>query len=333
MIKIALALTLTVAAALAAPVHAEEPYGIDLEGFPYPHPVALLPLTVEGEAQRLAYMAVKPSGPANGRTAVLLHGRNFPSSYWEPTIRALAGAGYRVVVPDQLGFGKSSKPLFFVGFDQHARDTVALLDHLQIDKVDVVAHSMGGMLGVRLARTYPGRVERLLLAAPIGLEDYRLYAAPVETERLIEQEDKLTADGYRRQLVTNYALTLPPDAITPFIDARFRIKDAAEYPRWLRAFVNSYQTIYRDPVVYELPSIRQKVLFIMGGNDHNAPGRPFAPEALRAGMGQNARLAQEFALKMPDAAVEVLDGVGHLVTLEAEPRFNDLMLKFLGLGR
>jgi pimeloyl-ACP methyl ester carboxylesterase len=333
MIRIAFATALALLAFALGPARAEEPYGIGLEGFPYPHPVALLPLTIEGEPQRLAYMDVKPTGPANGRTALLFHGRNFPSSYWEPTIRALAAAGFRVIVPDQIGFGKSSKPTFFMGFDQHARDMAALLDHLQVAKVDIVAHSMGGMLAVRFTRTYPGRVDRLLLAAPIGLEDYRLYAPPIETERLIEQEDKLTAEAYRKQLVANYSLTLPPEAITPFIDARFRIKGAADYPRWLRAFVNTYQTIYRDPTVYELPAIGQPTLFVMGGSDHNAPGRPFAPEAVRGQMGQNAKLAQELAAKMSDARVEVFDGVGHLVQLEAEQRFNAVMLEFLGEKR
>src|SRR5258707_9102556 len=332
MMRTVLAATLAAVVAMSMGVRADEPYGIGLEGFPYPHPVELLPLNLDGQPQRLAYMDVKPAGTANGRTVLLLHGRNFPSSYWEPTIKALTAAGFRVVVPDQLGFGKSSKPAGVLGFDQHASDTAALLDHLKIEKADVVAHSMGGMLGVRFTRTYPGRVERLLLAAPIGLEDYRLYVPPVETDKLIDQEAKLTAEAYRRQLVANYSLTLPPDAITPFIDARFRIKGSAEYPRWLRAFVNSYQTIYRDPTVYELPSIRQPTLFVMGSNDHNAPGRPFAPEALRAGMGQNAALAQALALKMPDARVEVFDGVGHLVPLEAEERFNTVMLKFLGEG-
>src|SRR5258707_4013101 len=89
---------------------AAEPYGIGLEGFSYPYPVAMLAVPGEGEALRMAYMDVRPAGQSNGRAIVLLHGRNFPSSYWEPTIRALAVAGYRVVVPDQVGFGKSSKP-------------------------------------------------------------------------------------------------------------------------------------------------------------------------------------------------------------------------------
>jgi pimeloyl-ACP methyl ester carboxylesterase len=306
----------------------KEPYGIGLEGFAYPYPVSTLPLINEGEQVRMAYMDVAAATP-NGRTVVLLHGRNFPASYWAPVIKTLNTAGYRVIVPDQIGFGKSSKPTFDLHFDTLARNTITLLDHLQLQDVDVVAHSLGGMLGVRIARAYPDRVRRLMLVAPIGLEDYRLYVPPTPTEKIIENEDKLTADGYRQQLVNNYSLTLPPEAITPFIEARFNIKGAADYPRWLRAFVNSAQLIYREPVAHEIPLITQPTLFLMGENDHNAPGRPNAPEALRPKMGQNAELAKAFAAKMTNAKAEVIPGVGHLVFLEAEQKFNQAMLEFL----
>jgi pimeloyl-ACP methyl ester carboxylesterase len=275
-------------------------------------------------------MDVKPQGAANGRTILLLHGRNFPSSYWEPTIKALTGAGYRVVVPDQIGFGKSSKPVSALSFDLLARHSIALLDSLQLPRVEIVAHSMGGMLAVRIARSYPDRIARIVLEAPIGLEDYRNFVPPTETERIMADEDKLDADAYRRQLVTNYSLTLPPEAIAPFVEARMRIKGSAEYPRWLRAFVNSYQMIWSQPVVYEMPSLRQPVLFIMGGNDHNAPGRAYAPMEVRARMGENAKLALDISAHMPNAKVQVFDGIGHVVHLEALDRFNRTMLEFLG---
>jgi pimeloyl-ACP methyl ester carboxylesterase len=305
-----------------------EPYGIGLEGFAYPYPVSMLPLVNDGEQVRMAYMDVAAATP-NGRAVVLLHGRNFPSSYWAPVIRTLSEAGYRVVVPDQIGFGKSSKPAADLHFDTLARNTIALLDHLGIAKADIVAHSLGGMLGVRLSRAYPGRIEHLLLAAPIGLEDYRLYVQPTPTEKIVENEDKLTADGYRKQLEANYSLKLPPDQVTPFIDARFNIKGSSEYPRWLRAFVNSAQLIYREPVAHEIPLLTQPVLFVMGADDHNAPGRPNAPEALRPKMGQNADLAKAFAAKMPNARAEVVPDTGHLVFLEARQKFDELMLEFL----
>ena len=123
--------------AQAAQPVAKEPYGIGLEGFAYPYPVNMLPLTNEGEQVRMAYMDIAPATP-NGRTVLLLHGRNFPSSYWAPVIRTLTSAGYRVVVPDQIGFGKSSKPVFDLHFDTLARNTIALLDHLQLQQVDIV---------------------------------------------------------------------------------------------------------------------------------------------------------------------------------------------------
>ena len=315
-------------AALAAEPPPREPYGIDLEGFAYPYPVNLLPLVNDGEQLRMAFMDVAPPRP-NGRTVVLLHGRNFPSSYWAPVIKTLNDAGYRVVVPDQIGFGKSSKPWGELHFDTLARNTIALLDHLGIAKADIVAHSLGGMLAVRIARAYPDRVAHLLLTAPIGLEDYRLYVPPTPTEKIMENEDKLTAEAYRKQLETNYSLKLPPEQVTPFIDARFNIKGSAEYPRWLRAFVSSAQMIYREPVVHEIQLITQPTLFIMGADDHNAPGRPNAPEALRPKMGQNAELARALAAKIPDARAEVIENTGHLAFLEARQKFDALMLAFL----
>lgn len=305
-----------------------EPYGIDLEGFPYPYPVNLLPLVNVGEQLRMAYMDIAPA-QANGRVVMLLHGRNFPSSYWAPEIKVLTGAGYRVVVPDQIGFGKSSKPSGELHFDDLARNTIALLDHLGITKADIVAHSMGGMVGVRIARAYPDRVNHLVLAAPIGLEDYRMYVPPTPTEKIIEREDKLTAEGYRKQLENNYAPKIPPEAMTPFIDARFNIKGSAEYPRWLRSFVSSGQMIYREPVVHEIPLMTTPTLFIMGADDHNAPGRPSAPEALRPKMGQNAELAKALAPKMAHGSAEVIENAGHLVFLDAPDKFNALMLAFL----
>jgi pimeloyl-ACP methyl ester carboxylesterase len=321
-------LALPFVSAHAAEPAPREPYGIGLEGFAYPYPVSMLPLVNDGEQVRMAYMDVAPAQP-NGRTVVLLHGRNFPASYWAPIIKTLNQAGYRVVVPDQIGFGKSSKPTGDLHFDTLARNTIALLDHLQIAKADIVAHSMGGMLAVRITRAYPDRISRLLLAAPIGLEDYRLYVPPTPTEKILENEDKLTAEGYRKQLEVNYSLKLPPDQVTPFIDSRFNIKGAADYPRWLRAFVSSGQMIYREPVVHEIPLITQPTLFIMGADDHNAPGRPSAPEAVRPKMGQNAELAKALAGKMPDAHAEVIPNTGHLVFLEAPQRFDELMLAFL----
>lgn len=314
----------------AARAQAAEPLGIALEGYAYPFAVRFLPLMVERHPVRLAFMDVAPAGPANGRTVLLFHGRNFPASYWEPTIRALTAAGYRVVAPDQINFGKSSKlddvP---VSFDTMAAHMAALLDHLGIERVDVVAHSMGNMAGARFVRTFPERAGKLVMYGPVGLEDYRLYVPPVPAERLIEQEDKLTGEGYLNQLVTTYGLTLPKEQVQPFVDVRERMKGSAEWPRWVRSFVASYYAMWSQPVVHELPLIDKPVLLMAGTRDRTAPGRPFARPEDRDRMGRIAERAQDLAPRMKNARVEIFEGVGHLIHMEAGERFHASLLRFL----
>jgi pimeloyl-ACP methyl ester carboxylesterase len=76
----------------------------------------------------MAYMDVAPAGAANGKTAVLLHGKNFCGATWEQTITELSKAGYRVVAPDQIGFCASSKPAHYqYSFQQLAANTAGLL--------------------------------------------------------------------------------------------------------------------------------------------------------------------------------------------------------------
>jgi pimeloyl-ACP methyl ester carboxylesterase len=100
---------------------AAAPVGIGLEGIEYPYPVHYLDLTIEGQPLRMAYMDVAPAATPNGKTVVLLHGKSFSGDYWAHTIATLTGQGYRVIAPDQIGFGKSSKPDIRYHFDLLAR--------------------------------------------------------------------------------------------------------------------------------------------------------------------------------------------------------------------
>ena len=117
---------------------------------------------------------MKPEGKPNGSAVVLFHGKNFPGAYWQDTIRFLSQNGFRVVVPDQIGFGKSSKPDIHYSFHLLAAITKQLLDRLDLKQVAVSGHSMGGMLATRFALMYPETVTHLILEDPIGLEDYRV---------------------------------------------------------------------------------------------------------------------------------------------------------------
>src|SRR3954469_21042862 len=120
------------AAALGQTV-STEPLGIALEGYAYPYPVKFFPLRIEGQDLRMAYMDVPPvEGSAGCGTVVLLHGKNFFGAYWKETIGVLAKAGFRVIVPDQIGFGKSSKPDIHYSFHLLAKNTRDLLASLGV---------------------------------------------------------------------------------------------------------------------------------------------------------------------------------------------------------
>src|SRR5436190_16114414 len=137
-----------------------KPGSITYEDIEYPYPVAYLPLTLYGQDVRMAYMDIPPAGTPNGRTVVLFHGMNFGGFYFSGPIEALRKEGFRVVVPDQIGFGRSSKPIIPYNFHDMALNTRKLLESLGIAKVSIIGHSMGGMLAARFAASFPEITER-----------------------------------------------------------------------------------------------------------------------------------------------------------------------------
>ena len=164
--------TMTAAAqqrsAVPAPPDAK-PMSITLEDVPYPHPIHFMPLTLYGQDVRMAYMDVPAAGPANGHTAVLLHGMNFYGEYWKGTIEVLRNEGFRVVVPDQVGFGRSTKAVIPYTLSDMASNTRKLLQTLGIEKAMIVGHSMGGMVATRFGLLYPDVTEKLVLYNQIGI--------------------------------------------------------------------------------------------------------------------------------------------------------------------
>lgn len=96
-----------------------------------------------------------------GEAVLLLHG--FPDSnyLWRGVIPILVKAGYKVIAPDQRGFGESDAPEGKDNYDMEliARDAIAVLDELGIEKAKLVAHDWGAMIGWLLAGTYPDRFE------------------------------------------------------------------------------------------------------------------------------------------------------------------------------
>lgn len=322
-IKASRVLTLALLLALAAavtPLHAQKgsptppadawPMSINLEDVPYPHPVAYLPLTLYGQDVRMAYMDVAPQGTGNGRTAVLFHGLNFYGEVWGPTVAILRQAGFRVVVPDQIGFGRSSKPQIPYSLHDMTRNTRAILQKLGIEKVTLIGHSMGGLVATRFATAYPEMSTHLVVVNQIGLEDQR--ARPW---RGFDEAYKASlARSYTdiRQNIERYFVTWKPD-YEKYITIHYGWTLSGEWPRlaWIRASL--LQMVYMEPIMYEWPRVTAKTLVI--GGEKDGPNFP--------------ALAKRSADTIPGAQLVLFPNVGHNPHMEAPELFYPKLMEFL----
>lgn len=304
-----------------------EPLGVAMEGWAYPYPLQMLQFELEGQPVRMMYMDVRPANP-NGQTVLLFHGKNFGADYWANTLRALSDKGYRVIAPDQIGFGKSSKPEIRYTFELLAANTVRLLDALKVERTAVIANSMGGMLGVHFARRYPERVTSLVLENPLGLEDYRLSIPPQVTDNLVKLEMAQTPASYRN-FVKSYFPTWKPE-FERFVEQFARVQMSAEYPRFARVSALTYQMIHDGPIFGELPKLTVPTLLAIGQLDRTVFGRRFAPPEIVKPLGNFAQLGKTANQLIPGSKLVEFEGVGHAPHLEVPERFHAAVLEFLG---
>jgi pimeloyl-ACP methyl ester carboxylesterase len=309
----------------------ETPLGIGLEGVAYPHPVRYFDVEIEGRRERMAYMDVAPVGPrkrSRGRAAarqellggVLAGDDHCPRSRRLPRHRA-----------DQIGFGRSSKPdAIDYSFDLLAMSTKALLNSLKVEKAAVIGHSMGGMLAVRLARTYPEVFPQLVLENPIGLEDYRQSVPPATTLELIAGELKQTEEQIRRYRQAYFVRWLP--AYERFVEVPARVRLSGEFPRWARSSALTSQMIYREPVVYDLPRVTQPSLLVIGQEDRTAIGKDRVSREAAATLGDYPKLGRAAAKVLPRATLVELKNVGTSPTSKHRTPSTPRLLKFLAAG-
>jgi pimeloyl-ACP methyl ester carboxylesterase len=284
----------------------------------------------------MAYMDVSPTGyrgsvlpppDAPLATVVLFHGKNFFGAYWRSTVEALTGAGYRVIVPDQIGFGKSSKPDGAYSFHAMANQTRELLESLKISRVTVVGHSMGGMLATRFALMFPDMTSQLVLENPVGLEDYRETVPYVPTDELAQQALRQSKDEIRKYHQAYYAKWQPE--FDEYADVQYRLLHGPDAARAAYVSALTSQMIYEQPVCHEFSHVRVPTLLIIGQADRTAIGKDRVVREVAETLGNYPELGAKAAGKIPNARLVKLPGVGHVPHLEAPERFNAELLRFL----
>ncbi len=301
--------------------------GPNLERFGYPYPVHWFEAQAGGGPVRMAYMDIPPDGAPRGVTVVLLHGKNFCAATWGDTAAVLAAHGYRVVVPDQVGFCKSSKPAGFqYSFHALAALTQSLLKQAGAGRVVLVGHSTGGMLAIRFALTYPDTVAKLVLVNPLGLNDTLAQGAPyADVGKLRAEEAKTDAASIKAYELKNY----------------YHGDWRPAYDRWVEMLAGEYQDdggVVRDaqarlsdmietqPVAYELGQLKAPVCLIIGEADQTAFRANTAPEAVRGNIKKVPAAAETAIRSIRDGRLVRLPGVGHAPQVEDPVRFDQALL-------
>jgi pimeloyl-ACP methyl ester carboxylesterase len=262
------------------------------------HFVGIESHNVKVDGYRMHYLAM---GPTGGSPVVLLHGLGGRAEDWWNVAPVLAKAGFRVYMPDLLGFGRSQRPTdFSYSVRDQAAVIVSFMDALGIKQADVAGWSMGGWIAQLIASDHPERVSRLMLIDSVGLNinpawDTNLFV-PTSPQELAELD----------------ALLMPhPPPIPPFI-ARDYLRISRRNGWVIQRALGTMMTA-QDATDSLLPQLKMPVLIIWGSLDQIAP----------------VDQAQIMHKLIPQSQLELVPGCGHMVPLQCSAEMDPTALKFI----
>jgi pimeloyl-ACP methyl ester carboxylesterase len=293
------------------------PLDAELKSFKYPFPVEYFQVQLKDKKYQMAFMDIKPEGESKG-TVVLLHGKNFSGNYWERTANDLIKAKYRVLIPDQIGFGKSSKPESFpFTFQYLAQLTHDLVVSRKIEKFIIIGHSMGGMLATRMALMFPDSIQKLILVNPIGLEDWKTKIPYKNINDLYQSELKSDETKIRDYQKASYFDGQWKPEYEKGIEIAVGWTKHKDFPKiaWNSALTTDM--IFTQPVLYEFKNLKMPTLLIVGTRDRTAVGKAWADPAIKDELGRYDRLGKEVIQMIPQGTLVELPNIGHLPQVEA----------------
>jgi pimeloyl-ACP methyl ester carboxylesterase len=240
----------------------------------------------------------------SGPVVILLHGLGGNSQNWALNIGPLARR-FRVIVPDQIGFGKSDKPFIHYRVGTYVDYLDQFCKQLKIERASLVGNSMGGWVAAAYTVAFPERVERLVLVDAAGYEppanfDYRiLYGLNPSTREGMKQ---IAARVFYNKLFQSDAL------IDAAMAARFTAGDGYTITSIIESIKRG-----EDFLDNRLKSIKQPTLVVWGRQDGLTP--------LADG--------ERFRKEIPNSTLLVIDECGHVPQFEKAAEFNAAVVKFL----
>jgi pimeloyl-ACP methyl ester carboxylesterase len=280
-----------------------------------------LPYPVETKTVKVGNAEIAYADLGQGeRTLVLIHGLGSYLPVWKRNVDVLA-RNHRVIAIDLPGYGKSAKLNFPYSMEFFAEAVRGVVRELDLKRVTLVGHSMGGQIAMTYALMYPGDVEALVLASPAGLETFNDGEAKW-LANAVTPEFTCTASPesiYARHITNFYKMPKDADFM---VDDRVKVIGGPDFDAYCRAVSRSVAGMLDAPVHERLPEITVPVLVLFGKHDALIPN-PFLHG------GSTVKMAQKAVTRFPDGELVVLDRAGHMAQFEQPDRWNEAVLEFL----
>ena len=321
-------LLLTLIISCAVHTKSEPVFDKELTGFKYPFKVKTFEFESQKQKVKMRYMDV--ADKKFSKTVVLLHGKNFSGFYWERIAKDLRDKKYRVIIPDQIGFGKSTKPDFYqYSFANLSLNTKKLLDHLGVKKFELVGHSMGGMLAVHMSSMYPQQVSKLVLVNPIGLEDYLKYVEYKDPNFFYRIELNKNISKFREYQKKNYYDGKWNDSYEELIVPFKGLINGDDYKivAWNNAL--TYGPIFSDEIVSKFKYLRLPIHLIVGTRDRTGPGRNWKKKGVTRKLGLYNKLGRDIKKLNSRIHLYELAGLGHMPHFEDYNKFSSIFYKIM----
>lgn len=260
----------------------------------------------------------------SGEEAIIfLHGLGGNHRHWQANFPAL-NEDFRTIAVDLPGYGASQ--LRTVPGDSllhfFSDALAAFMDSLSIQQAHICGHSMGGQLAMLFSLQYPERVNRLVLAAPAGLETFTAAEAAGLKQYA---EATYPQPQPEEQIRANYAMnfTQMPEAAEGLIQERLRLNSSFYFPTYANVLIAGVSGMLDTPLASRLHEIQAPTLIIFGEDDKLIPNRYLHPGLTTEGVG---RKGEE---EISGSRLELIPAAGHLLMLEQSDAFNELVRDFL----
>lgn len=247
------------------------------------------------------HMHYEVQGPENGPPVVLVHGLGGRAEDWRMLAPYLAQAGFRVYMPDLLGYGRSERPAdFSYSVRDEAAAVAAFMDAEGLKQVDLGGWSMGGWIVQIMAATHPERVRKLMIFDSAGLAERPDWDTNLFMPKTSVQLDDLEA------------LLMPHPPRIPGFVARDILRISADHAWVIRRALDAMLT-GDDATDHMLPELKMPVLILWGAEDHITP--------LQEG--------RQMHTLIPQSELDVFRGCGHLAPEQCTGTMGPMVADYL----